>query len=192
MPEGMWRIFRLAILVKNTRCPHGRINASAHYTVVISTLARFCGKNKITRRISRRPNYRTNPNESPRMERWGDERPLIAASCRSISRLINWSRVRWEQLQQVGVIRTRHRTRAFPDPRPCPMLRPSCSQPRRPLFHINRQFRDGHHSREADSAVHNTPNSEEWRHQTRDGTYQSTDFLFGIAMARGISWFRAN
>jgi hypothetical protein len=30
----------------------------------------------------------------------------------------------------------------------------------------------------------------EWQHQTRDSTYQSTDFLFGIAKTRWISWFR--
>jgi hypothetical protein len=73
---------------------------------------------------------------------------------------------------------------------------------------INRLFRDRHHSREADSAVYNPPNLEapmtdninsraaiqariaEWQHQTRDSTYQSTDFLFSIAKARWASWFR--
>jgi hypothetical protein len=28
-----------------------------------------------------------------------DQRPLFSFSCRSISRLMNWSRLRWEQLQ---------------------------------------------------------------------------------------------
>jgi hypothetical protein len=39
--------------------------------------------------------------------------------------------------------------------------------------------------------VHNPLNSEEWGHQTRDSTFQSTDFLFNIAKARWVSWFRA-